>query len=158
MKLPPFFETGHAVTLGEHQFEADEIISFARKFDPQPFHLDAELARESAFGALCASGWHTASVWMRKQRDHSAVAIRDWVEAGNPAYAFGPSPGFEKLRWPRPVFAGETIVFSSQTLTCRASASRPGWYVATGLQQGHTLDDELVLSFQSSVFINYPAS
>ena len=157
MMLPPWFEPGFTAELGEHCFEADEIIAFARKFDPQPFHLDAELARKSAFGGLCASGWHTASVWMRKQRDHSAIAIREWVEAGNPAYAFGPSPGFENLRWPRPVFAGETIRFSSRTLTCRPSQSRPGWYVATGEQRGQTLAGEPVLSFQSSVFVAYPA-
>ncbi|MCB1430164.1 MAG: dehydratase, partial [Nitratireductor sp.] len=78
MMLPPWFEPGFTAELGEHCFEADEIIAFARKFDPQPFHLDAELARKSAFGGLCASGWHTASVWMRKQRDHSAIAIREW--------------------------------------------------------------------------------
>lgn len=158
MKLPPFFEHGAVAELGNHRFEADEIIAFARKFDPQPFHLDAELARKSAFGGLCASGWHTASVWMRKQRDHSAIAIREWVEAGNPAYAYGPSPGFENLRWPRPVFVGETIGFSSKTLTCRPSQSKPGWYVATGEQLGKTSDGELVLSFQSSVFISYPAT
>ena len=68
-----FFEDialGERAELGSHTYTADDIKRFARKYDPQPFHLDEAAAARSHFGALCASGWHTASVWMRLMVDH----------------------------------------------------------------------------------------
>ena len=58
-------KVGDIYALGSHTFDADDIKSFASRFDPQPFHMDEDAAKQSHFGALCASGWHTASVWMR---------------------------------------------------------------------------------------------
>ena len=65
MSLDRFLRLGETITLGTHTFTADEIIAFGRQFDPQPFHTDAEAARDSVFGRLCASGWHTCAMWMR---------------------------------------------------------------------------------------------
>ena len=68
-----FFEdiaVGERAELGQHTFTADGIKAFARRFDPQPFHLDEAAAARSHFGALCASGWHTAAVWMRLMVEH----------------------------------------------------------------------------------------
>ena len=65
MKYFEDIQIGDKITLDRHTFTADEIKAFAQRFDPQPFHLDEKAAARSHFGALCASGWHTAAVWMR---------------------------------------------------------------------------------------------
>ena len=158
IELPDFFGPGHKADLGTHLFTAEEIVRFAERYDPQRFHIDQEAANASIFGGLCASGWHTAAVWMRKQRDFAARRERQRVEAGLPAVAFGPSPGFEKLKWLRPVYAGEEIRFHSTTAACRPSASRPGWYVFTGDNGGALMDGTPVISFTSSALVRYPAS
>ena len=67
MTLDEFFGIGVTVTLGSHTFEPEAIKAFARKYDPQLFHLDEEAARKSVLGGLCASGWHTAATWMKLQ-------------------------------------------------------------------------------------------
>lgn len=158
MKYPPFFDEGFRAELGSHLFTAEDIIRFAVKYDPQPFHVDPEKARRSVLGGLCASGWHTASVWMRKQRDHAAAALAEWLAEGNEAYEYGPSPGFDKLRWIRPVYAGDTITYFNQTLSCRPSASRPGWHVLVGGPEAFNRNGEPVLTFQSAVFVRFPAN
>lgn len=157
MKLPPFFEPGFRGDLGAHTFSREEIIRFARKFDPQPFHVDEEKARDSVLGGLCASGWHAASVWMRLQRDASARAIAEWVAEGNQPYEIGPSPGLNNMRWIRPVYAGDTISYFGTTDTCRPTASRPGWYVFTGTQRGLNQKEEPVFSFETIAFLKFPA-
>ncbi|MFZ1815946.1 MAG: MaoC/PaaZ C-terminal domain-containing protein [Rhizobiaceae bacterium] len=158
MNLPPFFEPGHSVEIGSHRFDAEDIVRFATRYDPQPFHIDPEKAKNSLFGGHCASGWHTISVWMRKQRDFSAQALVQWVAAGNPPYEYGPSPGFDNLVWSSPVYAGDTVRFVNTTIAGRASNSRPGWYVISGRQQGFKGESQQVLSVESSVFIRYPAA
>lgn len=65
MTLDEFFRIGVAVPIGSYTFTPEAIVEFARKYDPQPFHLSEETARGSIFGRLCASGWHTAAVWMK---------------------------------------------------------------------------------------------
>ncbi len=70
MKFWEDIAVGERAELGRHTFTADDIKAFARRFDPQPFHLDEAAAARSHFGALCASGWHTASVWMRLMVEH----------------------------------------------------------------------------------------
>jgi acyl dehydratase len=157
VKLPPFFEPGFRVEIGSYTFTADEIVRFAVKYDPQPFHVDEEKARSSIFGGLCASGWHTAAMWMRKHRDHAKQALAEWVAAGNPPYEIGPSPGFDNLRWIRPVYAGDTITYFNETRSCRPTASRPGWYVFTGLQEGLNQNGEPAFSFESVAFMKFPA-
>jgi hypothetical protein len=100
---------GTRAEVGSHTFTADEIRAFAREFDPQPFHLDEEAAAGSHFGALCASGWHTAAVCLRhvvlaRQRQQAELRRR-----GEPVARIGPSPGLRDLKWPRPVYVGDTI-------------------------------------------------
>ncbi|TIN46148.1 MAG: dehydratase, partial [Mesorhizobium sp.] len=65
MTLDEFFRIGTTVTLGPHTFEPEAIKAFARKYDPQIFHIDEEAAKKSVLGGLCASGWHTAATWMK---------------------------------------------------------------------------------------------
>src|SRR5215831_18802875 len=94
--ISQYFEdlrVGMRTDVGSHTFTADEIKTFAREFDPQPFHLDEDAAARSHFGALCASGWHTAAVFMRhfvaaEQRE--AEKLRQQGEA---LAREGPSPG-----------------------------------------------------------------
>ncbi|TIX94549.1 MAG: dehydratase, partial [Mesorhizobium sp.] len=112
MSLDEFFCIGVTVTLGSHTFEPEAIKAFARKYDPQIFHLDEEAAKKTVFGGLCASGWHTAATWMKLNLETGVEAggVR-WVGAG-PAPEFGPSPGFKNLKWLKPVYAGETVTFT----------------------------------------------
>jgi len=94
--------------------EKDEIIAFAKKYDPQPFHLDDEAARKSIFGRLVASGWHTAAMTM------SLVARSEYRTAGGSI-----GLGFDELRWPIPVFPGDELRIESEILELRPSKSRP---------------------------------
>lgn len=152
MMLDRFLRIGETITLGSHRFTAEEIKSFAARFDPQPFHVDEEAARRSVFGALCASGWHTASMWMRynlKEWDLFA----DWQEPGGKP-ALGPSPGFVNLKWLKPVYAGDTITFKRTMLRHRALGSRPGWRVVSMLCEAFHENGDKVLEFESSVLLD----
>src|SRR5271170_2515511 len=94
--------------------ERDEIIAFAKKFDPQYFHLDEDAARKSIFGRLVASGWHTAAMTM------SLIAGSDQRAAGGTI-----GLGFDNLRWPMPVYPGDELRIESEVLEVRPSTSRP---------------------------------
>jgi acyl dehydratase len=109
------FTAGRIFELGTTVVDREEMIAFARRFDPQPFHVDDEAAKASWFGALAASGWFTAGLWMRLYVD----------EVLNKALALG-SPGGEELVWPVPVYAGDELRASMEVLEARRSQSRPG--------------------------------
>ena len=139
---------GATSELGAHRFTASDIIDFARRFDPQPFHVDPEAARRSSFGGLAASGWHTAAIWMRlmiTHREHAAQARKPTIE-------LGPSLGFTDLRCLKPVYADDTIVYSSTLTDKRPSASRPGWNLAYHYNLGVNQIGDEVFRFQSCVF------
>lgn len=108
------FKVGEVLDLGSHTFSAEEMIEFARQFDPQPFHVDAEAAMNSLFGGLIASGWHTCAVCMRHITD---TYINDTVSMG--------SPGLDNIRWIKPVRPGDTLSFRRIVIGTRASKSRP---------------------------------
>jgi len=151
----PFLDdliVGEVAVLGSYNFPAEEIIRFGKDFDPQPFHVDPEAARHSLFGGLCASGWHTAAVWMkllgaRREQIRAAALAR-----GERPARLGPSPGFTNLKWLKPVYAGDTITYSNTLTGKRASASRPGWGIATHRNMGVNQHGETVLSFDGAVF------
>ncbi|HEY6631940.1 MAG TPA: MaoC family dehydratase [Rhizobiaceae bacterium] len=149
MTLDEFFEIGVPVDIGSHTFDAAAIKAFARKYDPQPFHLDEDLARESVLGGLCASGWHTAAAWMKRNVD---TPVKRWTGQG-PEPVFGPSPGITNLKWLKPVYAGETISFSRTALSHRAMASRPGWSVLTVRAEGVDSTGAKVIEFDSAVLV-----
>jgi len=100
--------------MGKHTFTEAEIIAFARQFDPQPFHVDPEAAKNSFFGGLIASGWHTCSMAMR-------LMVDKYVSR---SASLG-SPGLDNIRWLAPVRAGDTITYYRDTIGARASASKP---------------------------------
>ena len=145
---------GQPLELGGHTFTADEIVTFARAFDPQPFHLDEAAAARSHFGRLAASGWHTAAIWMRLYVASRREAERRADEAGTARPLYGPSPGFKDMRWRKPVHAGDTIRFATAPVARRASASRPGWDLAFSLNTGVNQDGETVFSFEGSGFVS----
>jgi acyl dehydratase len=139
--------------VGSHTFTADEIKAFAREFDPQPFHLDEEAAARSHFGALCASGWHTAAVCLRHvvlARQRQQAELR---RCGEPVARTGPSPGLRDLKWPRPVYVGDTIAFAQETVELRTVASRPDVGLRVARHTGAKQRGELVYSVLSSTFI-----
>jgi len=109
------FSPGQIFGSGRLRVERERIKSFAAEFDPQPFHLDEEAARNSLFGGLAASGWHTAALTMR------LLVESDLKPAGVILGA-----GFEAVRWPRPVRPGDELHVESEVLEVRASKSRPG--------------------------------
>ncbi len=86
------FRIGEVIELGRRTVSQDEIIRFAREFDPQPFHTDPERARDSAFGGLVASGWHSAALYMRLLVDGFVRGM---------AHSMG-SPGVDKIEWRKP--------------------------------------------------------
>jgi acyl dehydratase len=150
MTLDEHLGVGRTITLGSHRFEAEEIKAFARKFDPQPFHMDEESARNSVLGGLCASGWHTASMWMR----YNVMARSEAGEEGSGAEPeFGPSPGFRNLKWLKPVYAGETITFKRTVLAHRPLASRPGWRLMSVRAEAFDSTGDKVIEFESAVLV-----
>ena len=144
---------GGTAELGSHTFTREEIVDFARRFDPQPFHLDETAAKESLFGALCASGWHTAAVWLRlaldyRKRESDLVAFR-----GERPARYGPSPGFEKLRWLKPVFVEDTIRFTTRIREKIELRSRPEVGLVLSENEGFNQNGELVFSVIGKVFV-----
>ena len=157
MTQDPDFTIGTRIELGSYLFTEEAIIEFARKYDPQPFHTDPEAARESMFGGLCASGWHTTAVWMKLNVATTMRRLRERSEAGLPVYQFGPSPGFRNLRWIKPVFAGRTISFSNTLAGIKPYRGREGWSLLTGKAEAFEEDGTPVMSFDSAVLCAYPS-
>ncbi len=136
-------EIGAREELGSYTFTAEEIKRFAEKFDPQPFHLDEEAARKSHFGGLAASGWHTASAFMKLQS-------RRINEIGADVSKAGPSPGFRNLRWLKPVLAGDTLTYSTEVIRKRELATRPQWGIVFSQVRALNQRGEPVFEFESS--------
>jgi acyl dehydratase len=144
---------GEKTELGRFTFTAENIKAFARRFDPQAFHLDEVAAARSHFGALCASGWHTASIWMRLMVEHEGSSNLARRDRGEDNAALGPSPGFRELKWLKPVYVGDTITYATETLEKRPSASRPEWGLITIRNTGVNQKGETVISFTSVAFV-----
>lgn len=105
---------GRTIDLGKVEIDRDDMIAFARRFDPQPFHVDEEAGRRSLFGGLCASGWYTVSLWMRAYVD---TVLHDSTSLG--------SPGGSELSWSAPVYAGDVLQFRLEIVDRRRSATKP---------------------------------
>jgi acyl dehydratase len=151
MRMAELYPTGTRIALGSHLFAPEAIVHFASRFDPQPFHVDAEAARRSLFGGLCASGWHTSSAWMRTFIDHWDHEKARLQGDGLAVPKLGPSPGFKKLQWLRPVFADDTIKYFVTLTESRPLASRPGWILHSLLCEGENQDGIDVMRFESTV-------
>jgi len=113
-----FFEdinVGDTSEFGSYLVSKEEIIDFAQKYDPQPFHLDEEAAKSSVFGGLCASGWHTCAMLMR-------MLVDNMTKLGMASLG---SPGMDGIKWKRPVMVGDTLSVKAKVDAKRDSASRP---------------------------------
>ena len=131
------FQPGQCRNLGTRTISAEEIIRFAREYDPQPFHVNQEAAARSNFGGLIASGWHTCAVVMRMMCD---AYLLDAASMG--------SPGVDELRWLAPVRAGDTITVTATVLETRRSKSKPDRGLVQSLWQVQNQRGELVLSMR----------
>lgn len=105
---------GSVHEFGTIRVERDEVLSFARRFDPQPFHTDADAAEKSIFGGLIASGWHTAGLMMRLFAEHYL----------SKAASLG-SPGVDALRWIKPVRPGDVLSIRVTILETKRSRTKP---------------------------------
>ena len=106
---------GDTARFGAYPVTRDEVLAFAQKYDPQPFHLSEEAAAQTHFGRLSASGWHTCAMMM-------AMFVAHMKETQQASLG---SPGMDELRWLRPVYPGDTLSVETEVLEARASASRP---------------------------------
>ena len=106
---------GDVIQLGSVEVTRDEIVEFASRYDPQPFHLSEAAGARSPYGGLIASGWHTAAMFMRLFVDG---VLRDAASLG--------SPGVEDLRWLHPVRPGDVLTGSVRVVETRPSDSNPG--------------------------------
>ncbi len=136
--------------LGRYTFTEDEIIRFARKYDPQSFHIDPEAAKNSVFGGLIASGWHTAAVWMKLAVGERAREIEE--DRSSPLRA-GVSPGFEALRWIKPVRPGMTLTYSTEVIEKLELRSRPEWGLIKSRNEARDESGALVMSFIGKGFV-----
>ena len=108
-------EVGRESEYGRYEVTREEVLEFARKYDPQPFHLSDEAAAKTHFGRLAASGWHTCAMTM-------AVIVRHL--AGEQQAGLG-SPGVDELRWLKPVFPGDTVRVETEIVDVTPSRSKP---------------------------------
>jgi acyl dehydratase len=108
------YQPGSVHEYGTITVDEAEIIAFARKFDPQDFHVDPEAAARGPFGGLIASGWHTASLMMRLLADHYLSRVA----------SLG-SPGIDELRWTQPVRPGDALSIRVTVLDAKRSRSKP---------------------------------
>src|SRR5438067_2462747 len=135
------FATGDTVDLGTFSYTEREIIEFAQQFDPQPMHTDPTAARESIYGSLIASGWQTATSYMRRLVE---TIMRDSHSIG--------SPGIDRLRWLKPVRPGDTLRARFTVLEARASNSRPDWGIVRSRGEVLNQHDEVVMDIEAVNF------
>jgi acyl dehydratase len=131
------FKTGETFPMGERRIEKKEVIAFARDFDPQPFHIDEAAARQSMYGGLIASGWHTVALVMRMMCDSYL----------NQSASLG-SPGVDNVRWLKPVRPGDIIRAQRTVVEARASQSRPEMGLVKSRWEVFNQHGELVMSME----------
>lgn len=164
-----FFEDiriGEQNFLGSHDFTADAIIAFAKRYDPQSFHIDEAAGKASFYGGLIASGWHSASVGMRLWVDHlqsadetpyakslgvEALPVLDQKPPRQPRP--GPSPGLKNLRWHTPVRPDDTVTYSVRVMKKTELKSRPQWGLVVNRFSGINQRNIEAISFEGQVFV-----
>lgn len=147
------FAPGDNWVIGSHHFTREAILGFNRRFDPIGFHIDDEAAARSPYGRITAAGLHTACGWMVCYLNHARQIHAELAAHGMPVPEQGPSPGFKNMKWPRPVYAGDTVTYAGTVKSTRLMASRPGWGLMFGLHQGHNQHDELVFAYEGVVLV-----
>lgn len=138
------FEVGQQATFGRYEVTEEEVIRFAKDYDPQFFHLDKEMAKQSLFGGLCASGWHTCAMFMRMLIDslpekHGSLG----------------SPGVENLKWLKPVYPGYVLSVNSEVTDARPLESKPGVGIVCMRYEIVNQDGLVVTTLDSNAFFRF---
>ena len=128
---------GDVHNFGSIEAEADEIIAFAKRYDPQSLHTDPEAAKLTPFGGLIASGWHTAGLMMRLYVEHYLTHVASLT-----------SPGLDELRWLKPVRPGDRLSVRVTVLKAVASKSKPDRGVVTSSVEVFNQANETVMSLK----------
>lgn len=132
------YVVGAIYEFGEMAVSEADIVEFARRYDPQPFHVDAEAAAASPFGGLIASGWHTAALMMRLLVDNYVSSVAGLA-----------SPGVDELRWVRPVRPGDRLRLRVEVLEARRSVSKPDRGILRSALTVLNQADETVMTVRS---------
>jgi len=133
-------EVGRTASFGSYAVTREEVMDFAAKYDPQPFHLSDEAAAQTHFGRLSASGWHTCAMVM-------SMVVANLKE--NQQAGLG-SPGIDELKWVKPVYPGDTLRCETEILEKRVSASRPEMGIFKSWMRVFNQDDVMVMTFVSN--------
>jgi acyl dehydratase len=136
------YAVGQIYHSGRHRIDKAQIIAFAKQFDPQPYHLDEEAAKQSPFKGLAASGWHTAAITMRLLVDG------EFKPAGGIL-----GVGFDQLSWPRPVRPGDELRVTSEVLELRPSKSRQDRGLVRAQNTTFNQNDEPVQIFTANLIV-----
>ncbi|MGH7418440.1 MAG: MaoC family dehydratase [Candidatus Rokuibacteriota bacterium] len=148
MKFFEDVEVGETTRFGRYEVTREEIIEYARQFDPQPFHLDEEAARASMFGGLIASGWHTGAMFIRMVCDGMV-----------PTAATSGSMGFDDLKWLKPVRPGDVLSVDSVVREKIESRSQPDRGIVKIESRVSNQRGEVVMSLVSLViYLRRPAA
>ena len=135
------YVAGDVHEFGEVEVIESDVIEFAQRFDPQPFHIDHEAAAASHFGGIIASGFHTCSMMMRMLVDHYISAVSSMG-----------SPGIDEVRWLEPVRPGDTLRCRATVTEARASSSRPDRGLVHSAIEVLNQEDKMVMSLRSVGF------
>jgi len=133
---------GLVVDCGSFTVSAAEIIEFARRYDPQPFHIDPAAAAAGPYGGIIASGWHTVGLVMRQ-------LVERFI---SPESGLG-AAGVDEVRWPRPVRPGDTLYVRGSVLEARLSRSKPDRGIIRTLMEATTADGEVAMTMQGINFV-----
>lgn len=128
-------EVGTKSSFGSYDVTREEVIDFASKYDPQPFHLDDEAAAKTHFGRLSASGWHTCAMSM-------AMMVENMKTSRSAGLG---SPGLDELKWMRPVYPGDTLRVETELIDKRRSKSRPEMGITKSRIKVFNQDDQVVM-------------
>ncbi|RDE06734.1 MaoC family dehydratase [Sphingomonas aracearum] len=136
-------EIGRTHGFGRYEVTREEVLDFARRYDPQPFHLSDEAAAATHFGRLAASGWHTCAMTMAMLVEN--MKAHETASLG--------SPGIDELRWLKPVYPGDTLRCESEVIEKRVSQSRPEMGITKSRLTVFNQEDVAVLSMVSNGLI-----
>jgi acyl dehydratase len=135
------FQVGEVIEVGPITVSEEEIVEYATRFDPQPFHIDAEAAKESMFGGLVASGWHTTALFMGM---FVRAVLLDSASLG--------SPGVDEIRWTAPVRPGDTLTGRSTVTDIQPSSRDPQRGTVFTTNEVFNQDGVLVLTLKARGF------
>ncbi len=135
------YDEGEIFEFGNITVSEEEIIAFAKKFDPQSFHIDPELAKDSPYGGIIASGWHTGSLFMRSLVDNFVSDA-----------SLG-SPGVDNMRWPAPVRPGDVLTAKVTVVSKRRSRSKPDRGILVSRSELFNQDNQLVMEMTATNFM-----